>query len=268
MKKKLVLFFLFTLSIFGQEQNDNLKTEQIEIESGEIIKKYNPDHKLENFTVQISADYYGNSLFFTKEKDTIYIKNLIENDAIIKIYVKNQKKVSELIYKHKQVSYIEVFDFNINNLPKSSFINSKIKDNEKRSYLFKTNAVKETGSDYEKSYKLHLFLKTSENKVNIDLLFNEIADFFSKDDALVRIYSSKYRDKIEDKSLESLTAYISTDDFGKIRNGIIWTEKTSGTGEYNIYKNGKITKSENIKLNDFQNIFNTYWRDNYADFNN
>lgn len=268
MKIQIAILLLFTLSVFGQEENDSLRTVKTKIESGAIIKKYNTDNKLERFNVEISTDYYANLIFFTKEKDTLFIKNLVEKDATIKIYVKNQKKVSEFFYNGTKVAYIEVLDFNLNNLPKKSSIYSKIKDNENLAYLYKVDFPEETGSDYDKSYKLHLFLKTSDNHVNIDLLFNEIADYFSKEDALLRIYLSKYRDKINDESLEKVTGYLATDDLGKIKNGILWTEKLSDRGEYKIYKNGKITKSENITLNDFQKIFTTYSNDNYADFNN
>jgi hypothetical protein len=268
MRIQIAILLLFTLSVFGQEENDSLRTEKTKIESGAIIKNYNPDNQLHSFIVEISTAYYGNLLFFTKEKDTIFIKNLREKDAIIKIYVKNQKKISEFIYKGKKAGYIEVFDFDINNLPKQSFIYSKIEENQKLAYLYQANLPTETSSDYDKSYKLHLFLKTSENNVNINLLFNEIADYFSKDDALLRIYLSKYRAKIQDESLESITGYLTTDDFGKIKNGILWTENPSNTGEYKIYKNGKIIKSENITLSDFQKIFTTYSNENYADFNN
>lgn len=257
MKKQIIILLLFTFSVFAQE-TDSLKTEKIEIESGAINKKYNSDDKLESFSVEISAAYYGNLIFFNKEKDTIVIKNTIENDAIIKIYVKNQKKVSDFFYKGVLISSVELFDFKIGNLPSNSFIYSKILDNENYSYSSKNYLLKLPEGDYEKSYKLYLFLKTSENNVTIDLLFNEIADFFSQEDALLRIYLSKYRDKIQSESEETITAYLTTDELGIIKNGILWTKKSPNIGQYQIYNDGKIIKSENIELTAFQKVFTSY----------
>lgn len=264
--KLIITILLFCgLSVTAQNEKNNLRTEEIKIESGEIIKKYNND-KLESFAVQIYANSYYNSFFFAKENDTIVVKNLNEKDAIIKIYVKDKKKVSEFIYKDKQIFYLEVIDFNINNLPAKSKISNRIYDNEKTSYLYKNNMADAHGDDFEKSYKLFLFLKTSENNVTVDSIFNQIADFFSKEDAIYRIYMSKYRDKINAESATNTTAYLITDELGKIKNGILWTEKPSNNGEYHIYKNGKIIKSENIKLESFQKIINTYYIES-ADFN-
>ncbi|RKR11505.1 hypothetical protein C8C83_3241 [Flavobacterium sp. 90] len=257
MKKQIIILLLFSFSVFAQEAN-NSKTEKIDIESGAIIKQYNIDNKLESFSVEVSAAYYGNIYFFTKEKDTIIIKNEIEKDAVIKIYVKNQKKVSEFFYKGNLISSIEFFDFKISNLPSNSLIYSKISDNKNFSYLYNNYFDKFPEGDYEKSYKLYVFLKTSENNVNIDLLFNEIADFFSQEDALLRIYLSKYREKIKSESGENVTAYLKTDQLGKIKNGILWTKKSPNNGQYEIYSDGKIIKSENIELTSFQKVLNTY----------
>jgi len=257
MKKQIIVLLLFTFSLFAQE-TDNLKTEKIDIESGAITKKYNSDNKLESFSVDISAAYYGNSIFFTKEKNTIVIKNTIENDAVIKIYVKDQKKVSDFFYKDVLISSVELFDFKMGNLPSNSLIYGKILDNENYSYSSKNYSPKLPEGDYEKSYKLYLFLKTSENNVNIDLLFNEIADFFSQEDALLRIYLSKYRDKIQSESEEKITTYLTTDELGKIKSGILWTKKSPNSGQYQIYSEGKIIKSGAIDLTAFQKVFTSY----------
>lgn len=89
---KIAILLLVTLSVFGQEENSNFRTEKTKIESGTIIKNFNSDNKLESFIVKISTVYYSNILFFYKKKDTILIKNLVEKDAHIKIYVKIKKK--------------------------------------------------------------------------------------------------------------------------------------------------------------------------------
>lgn len=156
----------------------------------------------------------------------------------------------------------------MNNLPKKSLIFSKIINNESLYYLYTFNYPKEADTNYDKIYKLYLFLKTSENRVSIDSLFNEIADYFSKEDALLRIYLSKYRTKINDESLENVSGNSTTDDSGKIKNGILWTETPSKIGTYKIYKNRKIIKTGNINLKGFQKIFSTYMNNNYINSNN
>ncbi|GGF11560.1 hypothetical protein [Flavobacterium limi] len=262
MKLIIVIVLFYSFSIFAQTHKNNLRTEETAIESGEIIKIYN-NEKLESFTLQILADYYSNSFFFTKENDIITIKNRVESDAIIKLYVKDRKKVSEFLYKDKLIFYTEVIDFDIKKLPAQSKIWNTIYNDEKISYIYKDNLSKAAGDDFEKSYKLFLFLKTSENNATTDLIFNQIADFFSKEDAILRIYLSKYRDKINAESQLNKTGYLTTNELGKIKNGILWTQKTINNGEYHVYKNEQIIKSGTVNLKSFQEIFNTYYTENY-----
>jgi hypothetical protein len=250
-----VLFFSF-LSIFGQNEKAGLRTEEIEIESGMIIKTFE-NEKLQSFNVVMYAVNYGNQLSFTKENDTIVITNAQEKDAVIKIYVKNSQKISTLFYKGKLLSSVEAIHFDVNNLPAKSVITSIIKEGEEVSFISSTN--NETGEgDYDKTFKLLVFLETAYNNVTVDLIFNQIADFFSKEDALLRIYFSKYRDEIHSKSEINYTAYLQTNELGKIKNGIAWTALLSKEGEYSVYKNGTIIKSEKIKLDAFQKVFTTY----------
>lgn len=262
MKLIWLIVLLYSFSVLGQTDNNNSRTEETTIESGEIIKKYN-NEKLDSFTLNIHADYYYNSFFFTKEKDTITIKNIVESDAIIKIYVKDKKKASTFLYKDKPIFYTEVIDFNIKKLPVESKIWNTIYNDEKISYSYQDNLSKAAGDDFEKSHKLYLFLKTSENNVTIDLIFNQIAEFFSEEDAILRIYLSKYRDKINAESQLNKTGYLTTNEFGKIKNGILWTGKITNNGEYHVYKNEQIIKSGNINLKSFQEIFKTYITENY-----
>ena len=257
MKLKIITVLFFSiLSVFGQNEKAGLRTEEIEIESGTIIKTFE-NEKLQGFKVGMYAVNYGNQLSFTKEKDTIVITNAQEKNAVIKIFVKNRQKVSTLFYKDKLLSSVEAIHFDVNNLPAKSVVSSIIKNGEKISFISSTNNETEDG-DYDKTFKLFLFLETSYNNVTIDLIFNEIADFFSKEDALLRIYFSKYRDEINSKSDINYTTYLHTNESGKIKNGIVWTSLLSKEGEYSIFKNGKIIKSEKIKLDAFQKVFTTY----------
>lgn len=265
MKFNLIIIFLFSFLLsFGQNKETHLTTEEIEIESGMIIKAFE-NKKLQSFNVAMYAVNYGNQLSFTKENDTILITNAQEKDAVIKIHVKNKQKISRLFYKGKLLSSIEAINFDQNNLPAKSIISSIIKNNEKVSIITSTNKETE-GGDYDKTFKLFVFLETANNNVTLDLIFNQMADFFSQEDALLRIYFSKYRDKINSKSILNHTAYLNTDDLGKIKNGILWTETLLNDGNYSIYKNGKIIKSEKVKLDAFQKIFTTYFEsDNFKE---
>ncbi|RZJ53515.1 MAG: hypothetical protein EOO44_08220 [Flavobacterium sp.] len=264
--KLIITFFLFcNLAVSGQTKENDLRTEETEIESGKVIKKYNKK-ELENFTVEISANTYYNSFFFSKEKDTIIIKNLNEDKAVIKIYVKDKKKVSEFLYEGILLFYSEIIDFDTNKLPSRGKIWGSKTNDEKISYHFyRDNLSKAKGDDFEKSFKLYSFLKTSEYNVSTDLLFNEIADFFSEEDAVLKIYSSKYRDKTMSESKLYKTAFLSTNKLGQIKIGVLWKEKSPHKGEYTVYDNGKIIKTENVDLNSFQPIFNDYYILNYSE---
>lgn len=261
--KLILAFFLFCNFAVSAQTDNNVKTEEKEIESGKITKNYSND-KLENFTVEIAANAYYNSFFFTKVKDTIIIKNVTEEKAVIKIYVKDKKKVSEFLYEGKPIFYQEVIDFNTNKLPPKGKIWGTLSDGEKTSYLFyRDNLSKAKGDDFEKSYKLFSFLTTSEYNVTTDLLFTEIADFFSEEDAVLKIYLSRYRNKTMSEAKLFKTTYLTTNELGQIKNGVLWTGKSPNKGEYRLYENQKIVKTENMDLNSFQQIFNDYYILNY-----
>lgn len=260
----MVLFLFFSLSLSAQTNGNNSGTEKIEIENGAITKKFN-NGKLESFNVEVTADSYYNSFFFTKKNDTVNVTNLSEEKAVIKIYVKDKKKVSEFIYDGIPIFYQEVIEFNTTKLPTKGKIWGNITNGKNVSYFFyRDNLWKAKGDDFEKSYKLYSFLKTSEYNVTSDLLFNEIADYFSEEDAILKIYLSKYRNKIIAESKLFKTAYLTTNEKGQIKNGVLWTQKSDDKGEYKLYENQKSVKTENIDLKTFQAIFNDYYILNYG----
>lgn len=123
---KQVLFYTFLLlntMTYSQKQNS---TVEIEIESGKTTKIFN-EGKLESFRVEMFALHYGNVFVFQKQNDLISIKSGDEPDVEIKIYVKNQFPVRELLFKNKLIATIETIHFDLNHLPKDKNIISYLK---------------------------------------------------------------------------------------------------------------------------------------------
>jgi hypothetical protein len=264
----LILFILIIKGMFsfGQEP-DSLTV--VEIASGKIIKKI-INKKTESFDVEMYAMNYGNVLNFSKVNDTIFIKNAAESNAIIKIFIKNKKEARELVYKKQQLLYLGSIDFDLNNFPPASIITSQLSNNNVESYMGRSrleSIADDDERDFEKSFKLFGRLKSPENLTSIDLIFNSFADFFSEEDALLKIYSSRYAEKYakdydekhKEKTAPLSLAYIRTNELVGIKNGIIWNKKDEINGVYNIYSENKIIKSDVKSLQEFQNIIKEYW---------
>lgn len=250
-----LLIFFFTLLCLGQNK-DSLIT--VDIESGKTSKTYR-NGKLESFETEMYAVNYGNIVSFSKKNDTITIENADESEAIIKIYLKNKKQVSELTYKKKRLLYLETIDFDLNKLPSNSLITANLVNNEMVAYVSIRNmeSIDSLDSDdlnFDKSFKLFTRMERESNLATIDLIFNSLAEFFSKEDVLLRIYSREYADQFT----PLLICYLETNDSGKIKDGIIWTKKEGTNGNYKIYSNEKIIKTENKNLKDYQNNLMEY----------
>ncbi|MCL1666814.1 hypothetical protein M2T82_01930 [Elizabethkingia ursingii] len=228
-----------------------MKSETKEIESGRITKQY-IDGKLNSFTVDMAAVNYGNTLFFTKEKNIISIKDGQKPDALIRIYLKNKRYTTDLQYQNKELMYIELIDLDLNNLPPNSIISSQYKDGKPESFISRANPEDTRGLD--KVLKLFWRMDKKTNLTDIDAIFTAISDDFSQEDALLKIYYSRYAEKFEPLP----AAYLNTDNSGKIKKGIIWTETSGQNGKYNVYSNGKIIKSGNQNLTDFQKTIMDY----------
>lgn len=244
------ILFCFNSKSFGQKQNA-VKTETKEIESGKITKQY-IDGKLNSFTVDMAAVNYGNTLFFTKKDNLIIIKDGQNPDAIIRIYLKGKKFTTDLMYKNKELMYIESIDLDLNNLPPNSIISSQYKDGKPESFISRSQMEDIRGLD--KVMKLFWRMDKKTNLTNIDTIFDALADDFSQEDALLKIYFGRYADKYEPLP----AAYLNTDNTGKIKKGIVWTETSGQSGKYSIYNNGKVTKSANQNLTDFQKTIMDY----------
>ncbi|CAI9684667.1 hypothetical protein HZQ11_14290 [Elizabethkingia anophelis] len=244
-----ILFYFNSIS-FGQKQNA-VKTEAKEIENGKITKQY-IDDKLNSFTVDIAAVNYGNTLFFTKKDNLITIKDGQNPNAIIRIYLKGKKFTTDLMYKNKELMYIESIDLDLNSLPPNSIISSQYKDGKPESFISRSQMEDIHGLD--KVMKLFWRMDKKTSLTNIDTIFDTLADDFSQEDALLKIYFGRYAEKYEPLP----TAYLNTDNTGKIKKGIMWTKTSDQNGKYNIYSNGKVIKSVNQNLTDFQKTIMDY----------
>ncbi|HFK5566857.1 TPA: hypothetical protein ACG0AB_002353 [Elizabethkingia anophelis] len=244
------ILFCFNSISFGQKQNA-VKTEAKEIENGKITKQY-IDDKLNSFTVDMAAVNYGNTLFFTKKDNLITIKDGQNPDAIIRIYLKGKKFTTDLMYKNKELMYIESIDLDFNSLPPNSIISSQYKDGKPESFISRSQMEDIHGLD--KVMKLFWRMDKKTSLTNIDTIFDTLADDFSQEDALLKIYFGRYAEKYEPLP----TAYLNTDNTGKIKKGIMWTKTSDQNGKYNIYSNGKVIKSVNQNLTDFQKTIMGY----------
>lgn len=167
-------------------------------------------------------------------------------------------------------------DFDLNNLPPSSSIISKLSNNVVESYVSKSDLESiayDDNRDFEKSFKLFGRLDISYNPTTIELIFNSFADFFSKEDALLKIYSSKYaqlyakeyQEKYKEETNPLFIGFVQTNELSEIKNGIIWTKKDDKNGIYNIYHENKIVKSEVKSLQEAQNVIIEYTESIYKD---
>lgn len=250
-----ILLFMTTSSFAQIKQSITVK-----IESGQTTKNYVGD-KLESFVVEMYAVNYGNALTFTKVNNQILVTNAQEPSAIIKIGIKNKLLVRELLYNEKLISSIEAIDFDLNNLPENSQISSIRVDGKTSSYVGKSLNQNPEGVNLDKTYKLFARLTIPADLNDIDSVFNSMAEFFSQEDALLRIYSGAYAEETQ----PLMIGYLKTNEKGKIENGIIFTPTDDENGHYNIYNKGKIIKTEIQVLSDFQETIMDYFEKTLTD---
>lgn len=237
-------------SSFSQAQDSK---ETIKIGSGQIVKNIVAG-KLESFVVEMYAVNYGNALTFTKVNHQIIIRNAQEPNAIIKIAIEHKNQIRELLYDNKVISSIKAIHFDLNHLPKNSQISNRMFDGKIESYVGQSNLENIEEHRLDKTLKLFFRLDISAHLNTIDEVFSSISDFFSQEDALLKIYSGQYA--AQNQPL--MTAYLKTNEAGKIQKGIIWTATAGENGKYDIYDNGKIVKTAFKNLSDFQKTIMDY----------
>ena len=257
MKKTLTFFAILMCSslIFGQNQ-DSSDFIETKIESGSTFKKYK-NGKLDSIIVTMAAMNYGNALLFSKSNDAIRITNAADENSLITIEVKNQKQIRTLFYKNKPAFIVENIDFDIKNLPKNGIITTYISDEIISSNNLTANYEIFGDENPDKTMKLFGGLMVRADLDNLDAIFENIGDFFSEEDALLKIFYGRYAEKFAPKIVE----YFKTDDVGKIKDGIILDFQNKNLNEknpYKIYKNGKVVKSGTGNVEDFQKVYVDY----------
>lgn len=252
MRKKIVFIVIsILLSSYIKAQ----KTETIKIESGEVYKKYKGD-KLDSLVVSMYAMNYGIYLVFTKTDKEIIGKSIDDKNALLKFGVKNGKQFRTFFYKNQQIISVETIDFAIDNLPKNARITGGYFANSFFYNVVVSNYEKLGEDNPDKSLKLFHRLNIDPKLNSLDSIFDNIAQFFSQEDALFRIYKGSYAEEVQPK----VTTWVKTDSQGRITDGIIWKSESKDlkTGKYDIYKLGKIIKTGSESLENFQKTFEKF----------
>lgn len=227
--------------------------EYFKLEGGLTVKDWKQG-KLARFTVDLFAMNYYNRIILEKKADTVLIRNLEDSVSNIKIYYKDQCLTTEMSAGGKPLFYNQQVSINMDKLPANSRIIGLEKDN-----ITYYNASKNIELTVEPLHvhkintKLFFSLFLPKTK-NLDVVFQHLGDFFSKEDALLAIYKSG-----ASKEKAEVLTYLQTDTQGKIDSGIKWT---AGPGPYyEIYNKGKVSKKEPKTLADFQLVFTKYMQD-------
>jgi len=257
MKKFWSLFAFMSCSLytFGQVGDPQGFTEN-KIESGTVYKKYN-NSKLDSIVVTMQAVNYGNALIFAKLDNEIKITNASDENSVIKIELKNKKQIRTFFYKDKPAIVVETIDFDINQLPKNITITRSLSNNIIQNVSIKTNYEVFGDDNPDKTFKLFYGLNIRPDLDNLDSIFENIGEFFSEEDALLKIFYGSYAEKFAPKIL----TYLKTNESGIITDGITLDYQNKNSKEinsYNIYKNGKIIKSGKENLANFQKIYQDY----------
>lgn len=228
-------------------------SEYVQLEGGLTVKDWK-EGKLNRFTVDLFAMNYYNRIVLEKKADTILIRNLEDTVSSIKIYDKDQQLTSEMSAGGKPLFYNQQISYNPEKLPANSRIIRLKKDN-----IIYYNASKNIELTVEPLH-LHkintklffsLFLPKTRD---LDVVFQHLGDFFSKEEALLVIYKSGTA-----KEEAEVLTYLQTDTQGKINSGIHWTSGPSPY--YEIYNKGKISAKIPKTLAAFQAVFTKYIQD-------
>lgn len=227
--------------------------EYVQLEGGLTVKDWKQG-KLARFTVDLFAMNYYNRIIFEKKADTILIRNLEDTVSNIKIYYKDQSLISEMSAAGKPLFYNQQITFNMDKLPANSRITGLKKDG-----VTYYNASKNIELTVEPLHvhkiNTKLFFSLFLPKTgDLNLVFQRLGDFFSKEDALLAIYK---RSAI--KEIAEVLTYLQTDAEGKVISGINWTAGSSPY--YEIYNKGKLGKKEPKTLAAFQLVFTKYMDD-------
>jgi len=250
----IVTILIASLFVFGQNINSSDFIEK-KIESGSTFKKYK-NGKLDSIVVAMYAVNYGNALIIAKSDNAVRITNAADENSVIKIELKNKKQVRTFFYKDKPAIVVESIDFDINQLPKNTMVNRFLSNNMIQSVSIKTDYEAFGDDSPDKTFKLFYGLNIRTDFDNLDAIMENIGEFFSEEDALLKLFYGSYAEKFAPKIL----TYLKTNESGTITDGINldYKNNTKEANPYNIYKNEKIIKSGKANLTDFQKTYQDY----------
>lgn len=231
--------------------------EYIEIGSGLTIKSWKQG-QVTSFTVSMYNVNYFNRLLFEKKADRIHITNLEDDVSEINLIYKNKLLTSELVAKGKPVFHIEQLADGTQNLPPDSEV-SGIKQGNKT--IFTASRKIKLAIEPYHVYKINAKLLASLDLYqfdNVDDAFKQLADQFSKEEALYLVYKSG----AAKPEIVLALSFFETNKAGKINKGLIWT--SAKLPYYEQYGNGKVIKKETKSLKAFQLVLEAYARKLYG----
>ena len=255
MKKSLTLLGIIFACFFasGQDLNTAGFTETM-IEGGATYTKMK-NGKLDSIIVGMYAVNYGNALLFSRRDEVIFIKNGNDENAVIKIEVKNKKQIKTFLQNNKPLITVEMIDFDLQNLPENATVSISSQNDLITAYHVTSTLASYSGRLDDKSMKLFYRLEIPANLDTPDLIFNYLGDFFIQEDALLKIFYGNYAEKF----MPQVVGSFKTDEYGKIKEGIILDfKKKSSKNIYKIYEGGKMIKSASATLKAFEQIFVDY----------
>jgi len=256
MKNILTIITILMASLFFGQNLESSDFKETKIESGSTFKKFK-NGKLDSIVVTMQAVNYGNALIFAKLPNEIKITNAADENSIIKIELKNNKQVRTFFYKNKPAIVVESIDFDINHLPKNATISRALSNDLIQNLSIKTNYEVFGDDNPDKTFKLFYGLNIRTDLDNLDSIFDNIGEFFSEEDALLKLFYGSYAEKFAPKVL----TYLKTNESGIISDGISLDYQNKNVKElnsYNIYKNGKVIKSGKENLDNFQKTYQNY----------
>jgi len=250
-----IITILMTSLFFGQnlESPDYIETK---IESGSTFKKIK-NGKLDTIVVTMHAVNYGNALIFAKLDNEIRITNAADENSVITIELKNNRQVRTFFYKNKPAIIVESIDFDMNHLPKNATISRALSNDLIQNISIKTDYEAFGDDNPDKTFKLFYRLNIRTDLDNLDSIFENIGEFFSEEDALLKLFYRSYAEKFVPKVL----TYLKINELGVIADGITFdfqNKDVKETNSYHIYKNGKIIKSGKENLVNYQKIYQDY----------
>jgi hypothetical protein len=221
---------------------------------------------VETFEVHMFAMHYYNRFNFERKDSTIRITNTLEEgDEIKYIYSKNiltsEHSGVDGTMRLSEYQKVDVF-----HLPKSSMV-YYIKFGNKM--LCKSTIEFNEEDEIQRFFvNIRMFGKLKMPETGTSKSgFSFLVDYFSKPDALENIfYANNKQDVSETESAESenqegeveyLIAIMDTDAKGKIINGYSWVD--ASIPFYEEYRNGKLTKKENLDIQNFQELGQSYY---------